>query len=296
MSLELFGSVQQLVSVLRRNFKPVGQPPHSPLWSYQVISRKEPREQRGAKLGEMHERQFNDCEKPEVFKFSALIREDKHRLITEALNHIPPLADVAEALLHAKKWIDSERRDPAAARCCHLFEELCESAWFKQSNGSPQFVAGHSVRWGYRLRHIEDRFLLDLTEAAYQTIDSNINKALSLDEDEKEIISLLTEVGRRLTTQQVLAEFEKRGRIKSEGTTKQKLSALCVKGSINNRADVQPRGYGLGDCCRMNNLLLRGEPFVERRHLVSVFLKHYFEVDLLRSFEGSYEGRCRRVP
>lgn len=245
MSLELLGSVQQLVSVLRRHFKPVGQPPHSPLWSYQVVSRKEPRDKRGDKFAQMHRQQFDECEKPEVFKFSALIRNDKHRLVVEAIKFLAPVADAAAALENAKRWIELERRDPAAAHCCHLFDELCELSWFKRSKGSPQFVAGHSVRWGYRLRSIKDRFLLDLSEAAHHTIASNISTALALDEDEKEIIALLNAAGRRLTTQQILDEFKRLGRIKSVGTTKLKLSALRDKGTINNRTDVRPRGYGL---------------------------------------------------
>jgi len=62
---------------------------------------------------------------------------------------------------------------------------------------------------------------------------------------EQQLIDMITEVGKRLTTNQVLAELNKRHGPTSEGTTKSALATLTRAGILNNRSDLKPKGYGL---------------------------------------------------
>jgi hypothetical protein len=62
---------------------------------------------------------------------------------------------------------------------------------------------------------------------------------------EQEIVDLLREKGRRLTTTQILEELEKRGKIPSVGTTKNALATLVRNNTLNSRQDTRGRGYGL---------------------------------------------------
>jgi hypothetical protein len=66
-----------------------------------------------------------------------------------------------------------------------------------------------------------------------------------LDADEQAIVELIIEVGRRLTTAELLDEFSRRGELKAESTTKGKLSNLTKRGILNNRHDTSTKGYGL---------------------------------------------------
>ena len=66
------------------------------------------------------------------------------------------------------------------------------------------------------------------------------------DDEEQAIIDLIRSVGHRLTTSQLLSEFEHRGQIKAESTIKLKLGRMVRAGLLTNRQDVRPpKGYGL---------------------------------------------------
>jgi repressor of nif and glnA expression len=66
-----------------------------------------------------------------------------------------------------------------------------------------------------------------------------------LEPEEEEIVSLVISVGRRLTTTQILDEFNKRGVVKAESTIKGKLAQLTKRKVLVNRSDTSPKGYGL---------------------------------------------------
>jgi hypothetical protein len=68
---------------------------------------------------------------------------------------------------------------------------------------------------------------------------------ITLDTDESDLVQLLHDVNRRLTTKEVLSELSARGHIKADSTMKLKLARLVDKGILTNRANANPRGYGL---------------------------------------------------
>jgi hypothetical protein len=61
----------------------------------------------------------------------------------------------------------------------------------------------------------------------------------------REIKETLRGVGHRLTTAEVLRELSRRGYKWGESTVKQTLATLVDTDEIDNRQDVNPRGYGL---------------------------------------------------
>lgn len=66
-----------------------------------------------------------------------------------------------------------------------------------------------------------------------------------LDPEEEAIVGLIVSVGHRLTTTQILSEFNRRGIIKAESTIKGKLAQLTKREVLVNRSDTSPKGYGL---------------------------------------------------
>jgi hypothetical protein len=66
-----------------------------------------------------------------------------------------------------------------------------------------------------------------------------------LDQEEEEIVKLIMQFGRRLTTTQILDEFSRMGVIKAESTVKGKLAQLTRRKVLVNRSDTKPKGYGL---------------------------------------------------
>jgi hypothetical protein len=64
-----------------------------------------------------------------------------------------------------------------------------------------------------------------------------------LSEIERRIVDIIRRANRRLTTNEILTKL---GASVSVGMTKQTLANLVRNRSLDNRADVRPRGYGLG--------------------------------------------------
>lgn len=62
---------------------------------------------------------------------------------------------------------------------------------------------------------------------------------------QSEIVAVIREAGRRLTTDEVLAYLTRIRPNPSTGVTKQYLADLVRFGILSNRKDVTPRGYGL---------------------------------------------------
>jgi hypothetical protein len=241
MSRELMGAIEQLVGILRRHFIAVGSPPRLVSWSYIVGDRSLPPKERYAVL--MDER-FDRIREPGFNQLSALIKDVPDPLIAEAIKFIEPLTETAIALKKARIYIERERLDPAAAHCCYLFDELLKKRWFKPSSACLRVNVTH-IRWGYSFRVFNERFLSDLIEAAHKTVARDISSALSLDREEQDIVDLLASVGHRMSTNEILGEFNRQGQIKAESTTKGKLAQLTKRKILNNRTDTNPKGYGL---------------------------------------------------
>jgi hypothetical protein len=62
---------------------------------------------------------------------------------------------------------------------------------------------------------------------------------------QQEIVDVIREAGRRLTTDEVLQALQRNGKRRSEGTTKTTLAVLVQFGPLTNATDNYGRGYGL---------------------------------------------------
>jgi hypothetical protein len=58
-------------------------------------------------------------------------------------------------------------------------------------------------------------------------------------------LATLVEEGRRLTRERLLAATENHGRARAESTVSEALADLIRLKLVDNRQDVNPRGYGL---------------------------------------------------
>ncbi len=58
-----------------------------------------------------------------------------------------------------------------------------------------------------------------------------------------DILAVLREAGRRLTTNQILAELERRSWLWGEGTVKRHLAGLMSDGELTNDSRARPPGY-----------------------------------------------------
>lgn len=162
------------------------------------------------------------------------------------MQFIVPLRQTAAALTEARRRLDENAHDPAAAHCACLFGELCESRWFAEK-GFRYTVYKTKIVWRYRIEPVNAQIISDLRNAARHTIASSVSAALHhLDDDEQQLIAILREANRRMTTNELLSAFSRKGLLQSEGTIKAKLARLTkIKLKLTNRADVTPRGYGL---------------------------------------------------
>lgn len=189
---------------------------------------------------------FAEAKKPEVCTLTSFLASPPHPLISEVVERVAPLEEVASALRAAAKTVEQERRDEAALMCCAMFDALCDWNWFEPSDSNPVLrKSKHGASWGYRVQEIDCHRLLRLLREAQKTVGRNLATALELDNDEKEVIALLHKVGHRLTTKGVLDEFNRLGQIKAESTTKTKLALMVKKGALTKDATAKPAGYGL---------------------------------------------------
>jgi hypothetical protein len=62
-----------------------------------------------------------------------------------------------------------------------------------------------------------------------------------------EVLATIVDAGKRLTRAALLAEMEKRDRTRAESTVSEALADLIRLGILDNRQDVNPKGYGLPD-------------------------------------------------
>lgn len=78
-----------------------------------------------------------------------------------------------------------------------------------------------------------------------KAIADELATAPELDPEESDIVSLIVETNKRMTTNEILSAFEQRGVIKGESTIKGKLAQLTRRRILVNRSDTSPKGYGL---------------------------------------------------
>ncbi len=60
-----------------------------------------------------------------------------------------------------------------------------------------------------------------------------------------DILATLTEAGRRLTTNQILTEMERRGWLWGEATVRRHLAGMVSDGALTNDSRARPPGYTL---------------------------------------------------
>lgn len=82
---------------------------------------------------------------------------------------------------------------------------------------------------------------------AQHSSGSVLRPRVKLRPQQQEIVDVIREAGRRLTTDEVLAALERKGKRRSEGTTKIILAAMVQFGPLTNSTDKYGRGYGLPD-------------------------------------------------
>jgi hypothetical protein len=245
---QLTGAVKQLAVVLRRYFVPVGNPPEMPSWRYRhksVSHQHSPETYSGDELTVENRlamsishhalaQVFTMSESGRVLYFSSLMEDQLHPLTEEAIAAIPPLAQVAALLKDVKDGIESCDYPPQ--RLSYLFEKLCKEQWAERAGVGIDMEAGIGVAvWiQFHLQPIAEQFVTDLLQAADEAGMTTQPRVMDQDEDERQIVKLLESIGHRLTTDQILSEFSKRGQVKAESTTKLKLSTLIKKGSSGN--------------------------------------------------------------
>lgn len=242
MSLELRDSILRLILSLRKGFEGHGPRSKGQRWSYQLRELNRVEDAGPALTDGEADARFAECRKPEVCTFAAFLRDPPHYMVTEAIAGIPFLGEVAANFTGARRLVDAEREHLGAAECSVLFDMLCEREWFTDPSYS---ISRKKVSWVCILAVVPSDTLLRLLESAQATISYNITTALALDAVQKEVVELLRSVGHRMSTEEILTEFNNRGTPKAESTLKGKLASAVQKGAITTNRTVNPPGYGL---------------------------------------------------
>lgn len=105
------------------------------------------------------------------------------------------------------------------------------------NGGTVKIKLSTSNGWEYRTT-----VLSEITSVLRAPNPSNLGPGCAND-----IIQTLREINRRLTTHQLIAEMERRGRAWSDTKIKTTLPTLVEDGRITNEQRCNPKGYGLPD-------------------------------------------------
>lgn len=239
MAGESIGAVKQLVVLLRRYFVPSGIPPRPAELSYLLATQT---------YGKVTDAEQSAARDDLAFfwddiSFASLIADPPDLITSEIMEHLPTLSEIAATLRDVKESLISEA---GREHYRYLFDKLMERDVFtdfsvgvrKKNKNAPEELYVTFV-----LTPIGEPFIADLEVADFES--RTLAQIMETDKDEQDILDLLREVGHRLTTMQILAEFNFRKNPKGGSTIKAKLSGLVKRGLLRNSHLHKPGGYGL---------------------------------------------------
>jgi hypothetical protein len=177
-----------------------------------------------------------------VSTFACLITDPVHTCAVTIMNNLPPIAEIATTARDVQFHLESES---VRGRLAYLFEKFCAMKLFSEIKvgWTTEVWPPTDLRVVLTLTPIGSQFLSDFATAGEET--QVVTQVLRPDREEQEILNLLQSVGHRLTTTQILQEFNRRNNPKADSTTKAKLSSLVKKGLLTTRRSPKPSGYAL---------------------------------------------------
>ena len=239
MAGESIGAVKQLVVLLRRYFTPSGIPPRPAELSCLLATQD---------CGKVTDDEYRTARASVDFfwdeiSFASLIADPPDPFATEVMEHLPTLSEIAATLRDVKQSLISEA---GRERYRYLFDKLLEQDVFtdlsvgvrkKNRNGPEELYVT------FVLKPIDEPFISDLEVSDFES--RTLAEIMETDKDEQDIMDLLRSVGHRLTTMQLLDEFNRRNNPKAGSTLKAKLSSLVKRRILTTSHLHKPGGYGL---------------------------------------------------
>lgn len=227
MSYELSEAISHLVAILRREFSARGNPPELPSWLFPLP------------------RGFKDCDDwrdrrqdgPRYGAFADLISDTPRAGMREAVDSIPPLRDVQEALSNVCSLV--AKSDPQIDRLRYLFLRFCRKSWLRswtvstssstilRNDATVEPLDAEEMEVGYEFDLVSESGLIDLLDAAAELRSSsssttdftarelNVLEALGDLEQTAEEISIASGYPYNSSLRALLSTMKKRGILKS---------------------------------------------------------------------------------
>ena len=191
MSAAIVGAGRQLVEVLKRHFRSIGNPSQGARWrvdipspiscetiAYEVPNLEAFKEVVAAKstnagFGDFEvalSRLVGLCSIDNTLYFGSLLSDDEY--VQEAVANLPPVAETATALGDLARGLDATADFP---RLAYLFGKLCQIQWSETFGLSLIFEAGRvvAVEFSYTLLPLDAQFIEDLERAVNEAQDAS---------------------------------------------------------------------------------------------------------------------------
>lgn len=168
MANDLLSAIEQLLVALETHFSSRGNPQRAPAFAYPVDKAKMLRD-------EVRDRRFADAERDDVRLMSALLADNPHPLLAEAIREIPALAETAVLLRNVRATLQGKAAtSPTTVHVRFLFDKLLARPWFK---GTPLLTSSYT-RWQYRFYPVSAEDRIALHDAASRSLATSIGAAL----------------------------------------------------------------------------------------------------------------------
>lgn len=224
MSAEVSGAVERLIYLLEKHFSPVGNPPQMPNWSFEVDQR---RDDPAGYLGDRG-------------AFGSLIEVEPTEAIREAIEKIPPLAEVADALRNLCAMIETNGDRSEWHHLRDAFLRLTKADWVTNLGNSSSHGDTVVHRFGYVFAVVDRQLLAELRDAARNLALIPVSRSTpsGLNATQRAAFEIIRDEGPILGK-----TLAKRLGIAGDTLRKHVLPALKPHGLTNRR---NGRGYAIG--------------------------------------------------